>query len=88
MVRVVFNQVASRWATMPRPRSGLAQAAMIAAGLVLGLIALGLALVLAIIAIPFALVGGAIWWVRGRLAGLKGDGRRNVRVIGVARSEG
>lgn len=86
MTRVVLNQMAAQWATFRRPRSflGSVGAAILAIGVIL--VAIAVLAVVAVIAIPAGLAFGAIWWVRRRIprvvAQVRGDGRRNVRVIG------
>lgn len=89
MSRFVREQVAVRWQELHRPRGLLASvAAWILTALIL-VVALGLLLIAAAIAIPVGLVVGVWWWVRARFRAFRGinpsgdDGRRNVRVRGI-----
>ncbi|MCA9289349.1 MAG: hypothetical protein KDA05_12225 [Phycisphaerales bacterium] len=92
MSRFLREQVAVRWQELHRPRGFLAGvAAWILTALIL-VVALGLVVIAAAIAIPVGLVLGVSLWVRARFRAFRGinpsgdDGRRNVRIRGIPSS--
>ena len=81
-----MHQVAARWVEMQRARSPVGAFLCTVVGLAVGLVLLVVLLALLVLALPVALIGAVVWWARTRLGAMKGDGRRNVRVVGEVRA--